>query len=82
MLFVDKLIQMGFKGLENFGPQVGAEFSRLGTQGAMELSGALFNGSAFTQYGPGQYTPSEIAGPDKCEPAIEAERQQEHGREM
>jgi hypothetical protein len=45
-------------GLENFGQEVGAELSRLGTQGAMEMSQALFNGAAFTPYGPGQYTPS------------------------
>ena len=37
---------------------VGAELKRLGTQGAMELANALFNGSAFVPYGPGQYTPT------------------------
>jgi hypothetical protein len=45
-------------GLENFGAEVGAEMSRLGTQGAMEMAQALFNEAAFTPYGPGQYTPS------------------------
>ena len=35
-----------------------AELSRLGTQGSMEIASALFNGSAFVPYGPGQYTPS------------------------
>src|ERR1700760_4906709 len=34
------------------------EGKRLFTQGAMELASALFNGSAFVPYGPGQYTPS------------------------
>jgi hypothetical protein len=82
MRFVDKLIEMGFKGLENFGPQVGAELSRLKTQGAMELSSAIFNGHAFVPYGPGQYTPSEIAAPDKGSPAIDNQHQQEQGREM
>jgi len=45
-------------GLENVGAEVGAELSRLGTQGAMEMAQALFNGGAFTPYGPGQYTPT------------------------
>ena len=45
-------------GLENFGPEVKAELSRLGTQGAMEMAQTLFNGAAFTPYGPGQYTPT------------------------
>jgi len=43
-------------GLENVGAEMGAELSRLGTQGAMEMAQALFNGAAFTPYGPGQYT--------------------------
>ena len=33
-------------GLKNFGAEVSAEFSRLGTQGAMELASALFNATA------------------------------------
>lgn len=45
-------------GLKNIGPDVSAELSRLGTQGSMEMSQALFNGAAFTPYGPGQYTPT------------------------
>ncbi len=49
-------------GLKNFGPEVGAELSRLGTQGAMEMAQALFNGAAFTPYGPGQYTPTPELG--------------------
>ena len=32
-------------GLENVGPEVGAELSRLGTQGALEMAQALFNGA-------------------------------------
>jgi hypothetical protein len=52
-----------------FFKDVGAEMSRLGTQGAMELASALLgNGSAFVPYGPGQYTPD--VAPDA--PAIEA----------
>jgi hypothetical protein len=45
-------------GLKDFGPRVGAEVSRLSTQGAMELASALFNGHGFVPYGPGQYTPT------------------------
>ena len=45
-------------GLKNLGAEVGVELERLGTQGQMELANALFNGSAFVPYGPGQYTPS------------------------
>ena len=45
-------------GLKNLVPDVKAELSRLGTQGAMELASALFNGDGFVPYGPGQYTPT------------------------
>lgn len=70
-------------GLKNFGPEVGAELSRLGTQGAMELAQALFNGAAFTPYGPGQYTPTPEL--EKGSPQVEPQPQQEldrGGREM
>lgn len=60
-------------GLSDFGPEVGAELSRLGTQGAMELASALFGGSAFVPYGPGQYTPSPTLEPG-AEPELEAEQ--------
>ena len=73
-------------GLDNFGPEVSAELSRLGTQGAMEMAQALFNGAAFTPYGPGQYTPTPEMGKgsqelevQKTEPDLERER---GGREM
>jgi|GEM_PF-2101090 hypothetical protein len=39
---------------------LGNETKRLGTQGAMELASALFNGHGFVPYGPGQYTPSTV----------------------
>ena len=72
--------------LENVGQEVGAELSRLGTQGAMEMAQALFNGAAFTPYGPGQYTPtpevdkgSQEHEVQKAEPDLEQER---GGREM
>jgi hypothetical protein len=69
-------------GLKNIGPEVGAELSRLGTQGAMEMAQALFNGAAFTPYGPGQYTPTpEIdRGSQEVEPP-QPELEQ-GGREM
>lgn len=71
-------------GLENVGPQVGAELSRLGTQGAMEMAQALFNGAAFTPYGPGQYTPTPEMDTGSQEQEVQRiEPQQERGgREM
>jgi hypothetical protein len=73
-------------GLENIGPQVSAELSRLGTQGALEMAQALFNGGAFTPYGPGQYTPtpevdkgSQEHEVQKTEPNMERDQ---GGREM
>jgi hypothetical protein len=75
-------------GLENVGPQMSAELSRLGTQGAMEMAQALFNGAAFTPYGPGQYTPtpeldkgSHEHEVQKMEPNQGQERERD-GREM
>ena len=41
------------------GKQIWDEMKRLGTQGQMELANALFNGSAFVPYGPGQYPPKQ-----------------------
>lgn len=73
-------------GLENIRPEVGAELSRLGTQGAMEMAQALFNGAAFTPYGPGQYTPTPEV--DKGSQEHEVQKTQPHqeqergGREM
>ncbi|WP_254509531.1 hypothetical protein [Anatilimnocola floriformis] len=46
-------------GLKDLGADVGAEVSRLGTQGSMEIANVLFNGQAFVPYGPGQYTPDQ-----------------------
>jgi hypothetical protein len=59
-------------GLSNAGQEVGAEMSRLATQGSMELASALFNGSGFVPYGPGQYTPD----------VLHSEQQQEQGHEQ
>jgi hypothetical protein len=44
-------------GLQNASQEIGAEINRLGKQGALEMAQALFNGAAFTPYGPGQVTP-------------------------
>jgi hypothetical protein len=59
--------------LSNILSDIGSELGRLGVQGQMEAASALFNGSAFVPYGPGQYTPSE---PDHGLP-IEAMKQPE-----
>ena len=71
-------------GMENFGPEVKAELSRLGTQGAMEMAQALFNGAAFTPYGPGQYTPTPEMGDQQHEVEKMAPHQEQErsGREM
>lgn len=69
-------------GLKNFGPEISAELSRLGTQGSMEMAQALFNGAPFTPYGPGQYTPT----PELPKESRQAEPPQQEldrgGREM
>lgn len=73
-------------GLKNAGPEMSAELSRLGTQGAMEMAQALFNGAAFTPYGPGQYSPTpelDQGTPDHVSQEAEQQQQQERGgREM
>jgi hypothetical protein len=68
---VKESVQAIAPGLKDLVPEARAEMSRLGTQGSMELAAALFNGSAFVPYGPGQYTPDPT-------PQQEA---QEHGME-
>jgi hypothetical protein len=75
-------------GLSKFVPEVKAELSRLRTHGSVEFAQALFNGSAFTPYGPGSYTKeAKEAGMkmDGAEHGVHGkeEKQQEHGgREM
>jgi hypothetical protein len=75
-------------GLNNMGAEIGAEMSRLGKQGSLEMAQAIFNGAAFTPYGPGQYTPSTEGGKgsqeqevQKAEPQQGQEREHE-GRDM
>jgi len=68
--------------MSKFFDDIAAEGKRLATQGQMELANALFNGSAFVPYGPGQYTPSQDQAKDVSE-QTQAEPQQEmDGREM
>jgi hypothetical protein len=55
---VKEAVQAVAPGLKSLVPELQAEISRFGTQGAMELASALFSGNAFVPYGPGQYTPS------------------------
>jgi hypothetical protein len=71
-----------FDGLSNFGPEVSAELKRLGTQGQMELANALFNGSAFVPYGPGQYTPAQEMEKTGQDQQIEPPPQERGGMEM
>ncbi len=70
-------VQAMLPGLKKMGAEVGAEMSRLGTQGAMELASALFNGDGFVPYGPGQYTPTPEHGQEQPH-----EQQQEQQREI
>jgi len=70
--------------LNNILHDVGAEMKRLGVQGQMEVSAALFNGSAFVPYGPGQWKgPGREGSPEHGLPD-EAQHQpeREQGREM
>jgi hypothetical protein len=79
-----EVMKMLAPGLDKLGPQVAAELSRLGTQGAMEMAQALFNGAAFTPYGPGQYTPTPQlpeAGQD-VKPDTPPQELDRGGREM
>ena len=80
--FFDVLKETLGKGMKNIGEDVGAELSRLGKQGALEMAQALFNGAAFTPYGPGQYTPTKGVEANEVQKA-EAEKEQDRGgREM
>lgn len=70
-------------GLKNATAEFGAELSRLGKQGAIEMAQALFNGAAFTPYGPGQYTATPDVGKGNEHEVHDSEPQHEHGgREM
>lgn len=64
-------------GLKNFGQEVVGELSRLKTQGDMELASAIFGGSAFVPYGPGQYTPKPEVGKEGPDQEIKKEEPQQ-----
>ncbi len=74
---VKTAVQEVAPGLTNLMPEMKAEMSRMGTQGAMELASALFNGSAFVPYGPGQYTPTPEHGHETQEQGHEHELDRE-----
>ena len=83
MRFLDKLPKMLSDGLNNIGPQVGAELGRLGRHGALEFVSNMYTGNSFVPYGPGSYTPTtENAEPGKDSADVEVERRRDHGREM
>jgi hypothetical protein len=64
------------------GRNVAPEFGRLGRQGSMELASALFNGSAFTPYGPGAYTKESKEHGMKTEGAMPVEPATNHEQEQ
>lgn len=89
--FFEALKGMVGDGLKNLVPDILAEAKRLGTHGAVELGQALFNGAAFTPYGPGAYTKDakevgmKMDGVQTADGGVHGkhEPQQEHGgREM
>ena len=71
-------------GLENFGAEVGAEMSRMGTQGAAEFASALFSdGNAYVPYGQGQQA-VDVEPPqmEAAVQAVEAPQVERGGMEM
>jgi hypothetical protein len=61
--FAEVMKETLMTSLASMGPEIKAELSRLGTLGTMEIAKSLFNEStAFTPYGPGQYTPTPELG--------------------
>ena len=71
-------------GLSNIVPDLASELKRLGVQGQMELASAIYSGSSFVPYGPGQYTPSERtdASKDAGKVIEEPQKEQSRGIEM
>jgi hypothetical protein len=54
--FFEGLKDMVGNGIKNFIPDVVAELQRQGRHGSLEICQGLWNGNAFTPYGPGAYT--------------------------
>lgn len=67
-------------GLKGAVAEIGAELNRLGKQGSLEMAQALFNGGAFTPYGPGQYTPTPEVGKGSQEHEVQ-KAEPHHGQE-
>lgn len=68
--------------MSKFFDDIAAEGKRLGTQGQMELANALFNGSAFVPYGPGQYTPTPELEKNNSEQEVPTPKRENDGMEM
>lgn len=58
---------------------IGAEMKRMGVQGQMEVANALFNGSSFVPYGPGQWSKADREGAPEHGLPHEAQKEQERG---
>ena len=75
-------------GLQRMAREIDQELVRQGKQGSLELAQGIFNGAAFTPYGPGQYTPNpdlakggqETSRQDDKEPP--GQEREQGGREM
>ena len=64
-------------GLSNLVPELGAEMSRLATQGQAELASVLFTGNGYVPYGQGQNREDKDGNEGVEPPKLERE-----GREM
>jgi len=60
--------------------EVGEEAKRLGKQGQMEIANAIFNGSSFVPYGPGQWDgPNRKSGPDAAQTEQQKQIEEQSG---
>ncbi len=68
--------------VKRMGQEVGAELSRLGRHGSLELANGLWNGNAFVPYGPGSRTEQGqgVHGPQAQEQPKEGQEQQPQGQ--
>ncbi|AMV24090.1 hypothetical protein VT84_06815 [Gemmata sp. SH-PL17] len=82
MDWLNKALEAAAARVKDIGPEVGAEFNRLGVQGAAEIANVLFTGSGFVPYGAGQHTHAPEPGPAQEAPQMDhqpPEHQQERG---
>ncbi|VTR93080.1 unnamed protein product [Gemmata massiliana] len=81
--WLNKALETAAARVQDIGPEVGAEFKRLGVQGAAEIANVLFTGSGFVPYGAGQqaHAPEHGVTPDAPAPEshLAPEHQQERG---